>query len=258
MTSTLVEDHGPVRTVAINRPEKLNALNAPCRSELLTALSEAADDHRVLVVILTGNGRAFSTGQDVEASSELADAEATVRETYNPLARILREMDKPTVAAINGPAVGAGLGLALSCDLRYMARSAYLACSFSRVALVPDTGTTVALVRQLGHARAMEVALLARKITAEEALEAHLVNAVLDDDRLRTSVLETALTLADGPAQAFGLTKKLMVQAANEPELAVLEREASYQGIAAASEDHQKAIAAFLARHPRELKPSGA
>ncbi len=248
MTSVAVSDHESIRTVAINRPEKLNALDEPCRVELLAALTNAARDDRVRVVILTGNGRAFCTGQDVGASRELVDAGATVRDTYTPLARVLREMDKIAVAAINGPAVGAGLGLALNCDLRYMARSAYLACSFSRVALVPDTGTTVALVRQLGHARAMEAALLGRRIGAEEAVEAHLVNGIVDDEGLLAAVNETAQVLADGPAMAFGLTKQLMLKAANDAEFEVLDSEAVAQGIAAASVDHQQAVAAFLAR----------
>jgi 2-(1,2-epoxy-1,2-dihydrophenyl)acetyl-CoA isomerase len=248
MSSVLVENHGPVCVVAINRPDKLNALDEPCRLELLSALTEAAGDEAVRVVALTGIGRAFCTGQDLGAVSELEDAGATVRDTYNPLARILREMGKPAIAAVNGPAVGAGLGLALCCDLRYMARSAYLACSFSRVALVPDTGTTVALVRHLGHARALELALTGRKVSAEEAEDAHLINGVVADDDLLDAVLETARTLAAGPARAFALTKQLMVRAANQPEFEVLEEEAAFQGLAAHTDDHREAIAAFHAR----------
>jgi 2-(1,2-epoxy-1,2-dihydrophenyl)acetyl-CoA isomerase len=246
MSSVQVENHGPVRVVAINRPDKLNALDEPCRRELLASLTEAARDDAVRVVVLTGIGRAFCTGQDLGVGTELEDAGATVRDTYNPLARILREMDKPTIAAVDGPAVGAGLGLALCCDLRYMASSAYLACSFSRVALVPDTGTTVALVRQLGHARAFEVAVTGRRIGAEEAAEAHLINGAVADDGLLDAVLKTAGTLAAGPARAYALTKRLMVSAANSPEFEVLEEEAAFQGLAAHAEDHQKAIAAFL------------
>ena len=251
MSSVLVENHGPVRVVAINRPDKLNALDEPCRLELLSALTEAASDEAVRVVVLTGVGRAFCTGQDLGVGSELEHAGATVRDTYNPLARVLREMNKPALAAVNGPAVGAGLGLALCCDLRYMASSAYLACSFSRVALVPDTGTTVALVRQLGHARAFEVAVTGRKLSAEEAADAHLINGVVADDDLLDAVLDTARALAAGPARAFALTKQLMVSAANKPEFDVLEEEAAFQGLAAYTDDHRAAIAAFLARQSK-------
>jgi 2-(1,2-epoxy-1,2-dihydrophenyl)acetyl-CoA isomerase len=215
---------------------------------LLAALTSVDGDDGVHVVVLTGAGRAFCTGQDVGAAEELVDAAATVRNTYNPLARILREMPKPVIAAINGPAVGAGMGLALSCDLRYMSQSSHLACSFSRVGLVPDTGTTAALVRILGHARAFEIATSARKIKAEEAVGG-LVNEVVADRELLGRVLAKATELADGPAESFGLTKQLMVQAANEDEFAILEREADFQGRAAASDDHRDAVAAFLARH---------
>jgi 2-(1,2-epoxy-1,2-dihydrophenyl)acetyl-CoA isomerase len=253
MGPVLADDDGHVRVVTLNRGDKLNALDGPSRLALLSALEAAAGDEEVRVVVLTGAGRAFCTGQDVTAAEELIDAGTTVAETYNPLARILREMPKPVVAAINGPAVGAGLGLALSCDLRYMAQSAYLACSFSRVGLVPDTGTTVALVRQLGHARAFEVATSARKISAAEAADAHLVNEVMADDRLLEEVLAKASVLAQGPVEAFSLTKELMVRAVREDEFSVLEHEAEAQGVAAASADHREAVAAFLAKSQRPV-----
>jgi 2-(1,2-epoxy-1,2-dihydrophenyl)acetyl-CoA isomerase len=248
MSSVLVHDDDAVRVVTVNRPDRLNALDDECRRGLLGALETAAADDDVAVVVLTGAGRAFCTGQDVTMSDELADAGATVRETYNPLAATLRRTDKPVIAAINGPAVGAGLGLALSCDLRVMGRNAYLACSFSRVALVPDTGTTVALLRQLGHARAFEVALSGRKIGADEAAATGLVNEVVDGDDVLGRALEIARELAAGPALAFGLTKQLLVAAARVDELELLAMEARAQGTAAASADHRNAVDAFLAR----------
>jgi 2-(1,2-epoxy-1,2-dihydrophenyl)acetyl-CoA isomerase len=251
VSAVLTEDRGAVRVVTINRADKLNALDEPCRLGLLAALQGAAEDEAVRVVVLTGAGRAFCTGQDVSAAEELIDAGDTVGRTYNPLARILREMDKPVIAAVNGPAVGAGLGLALSCDLRYIAESAYLACSFSRVALVPDTGTTVALVRRLGHARAFEIATSARRIDAAEAAGSGLVNAVVSDDQLLDETLTHAATLAAGPATAFALTKRLMVSALREDETTVLEMEARAQGIAAATADHRDAVRAFLDRGRR-------
>jgi len=251
MTPVRTDDHGRVRLVTLNRADKLNALDAPCRLALLEALEAAVTDDGVRVVVLTGAGRAFCTGQDVAAADELVDAGATVANTYNPLARILREMPKPVIAAVNGPAVGAGLGLALSCDLRYMAEDAYLACSFSRVGLVPDTGTTVALVRRLGHAWAFEVATSARRISAAEALDSRLINEVFAPEDLLEEALRRADTLAAGPAEAFALTKQLMVQAEREDEFAVLEREAHAQGVAATSDDHREAVAAFLAKSGR-------
>ena len=255
MSAVLTEDRGAVRVVTINRADKVNALDEPCRLALLAALRGAAEDGDVRVVVLTGAGRAFCTGQDVSAAEELIDAGDTVARTYNPLARILREMDKPVIAAVNGPAAGAGLGLALSCDLRYMAESAYLACSFSRVALVPDTGTTVALVRRLGHARAFEIATSARRIDAAEAAGSGLVNAVVADDQLLDETLTHAATLAAGPSTAFALAKQLMVGALREDEATVLEMEARAQGIAAATDDHRNAVRAFLDRGRRAARP---
>lgn len=251
MTNVRADNHGSVRVVTLDRAHKLNALDAQSRGALLQALEAAARDPDVRVVIITGAGRAFCTGQDLGATGELTDAGATVARSYNPLARILREMRKPVIAAINGPAVGAGLGLALGCDLRYMAQGAYLACSFSRVALVPDTGTTVALVRQLGHAWAFEIATSGRRISAEEALQTRIINQVFAPDRLLEEVMIRAEALAAGPARAFALTKELMVDAEREAEFVVLEREARAQGVAAATDDHHEAVTAFLAKSGR-------
>jgi 2-(1,2-epoxy-1,2-dihydrophenyl)acetyl-CoA isomerase len=246
MSAVLVADDAAVRVVTIDRPDKLNSLDRETRAELLTALESAASDDSVRALVLTGNGRAFCTGQDVGALDELVDAGATVRDTYNPLARALRSLPKPVVAAINGPAVGAGLGLALCCDLRVMARSTFLSCIFSQVALVPDTGTSAALVRALGHAHAYEAAVTGRRIGAEEALAARLVNEVADDDVVQSRSLELAHALADGPALAYRLTKQLFVAAAERSEDEMLELEAEYQGLAARDPAHAEAIAAFL------------
>jgi 2-(1,2-epoxy-1,2-dihydrophenyl)acetyl-CoA isomerase len=254
MSSVLTSDRDGVRTITLNRPDRLNALDEPCRVELLSALSDAAASQTVGAVIITGQGRAFCTGQDVAAAEELVDADTTVADTYNPLARTIRAMPKPVIAAVNGPAVGAGVGLALCCDLRLMADDAYLACVFSRVGLVPDTGTTVGLVRALGHAWAFEAAVSGRKIGAEEALAARLVNEVLAPADLAGRAAALAARLAAGPQPALALTKELMVAAVRDDEDAVLEMEARFQGVAASSEAHHAAIDAF---HSRSRTGSG-
>lgn len=248
MSSVVTRERDGVRTVALNRPDRLNALDEPCRVELLGALTDAGSAAAVGAVVLTGEGRAFCTGQDVAASEELLDAGATVADTYNPLARAIRAMPKPVIAAINGPAVGAGLGLALCCDLRLMAADSYMACAFGRVGLVPDTGTTIGLVRALGHAWAFEAAVSGRRIGAEEALAARLVNEVVPGADLAARTTELAARLAAGPQPALALTKELMVAAVRQGEDEVLELEARFQGIAAASEAHHEAIAAFHSR----------
>ena len=168
-------------------PDSLNALDLPTRQALLDALRTADDDHDVRSIILTGSGRAFCSGQDLSAREELIDAGATVADTYNPLIRAITATDKPVIAAVNGLAVGAGLGLALACDEVVMAQSAFLSCAFVRVGLVPDSGITSRLVRSLGHARAFELARTARRIGADEALSLGLVNEVVADDQVETA-----------------------------------------------------------------------
>jgi 2-(1,2-epoxy-1,2-dihydrophenyl)acetyl-CoA isomerase len=238
-----------VLVVTIDRPERLNALDDACRAELLAALQRGVRDPDVRAVVLTGAGRAFCTGQDVTASDELVDAGATVQQTYNPLVVTIRNTGKPVIAAINGPAVGAGMGLALSCDVCVMGRSAYLSCAFGRVGLVPDTGITVVLARALGHVRAYEAATTGRRIGADEALALGLVTEVVGDEAVLARAIERGQELAAGPALAFELTKQLLVAAARRNELEVLELEAQSQGRAARTDEHREAIEAFIGRY---------
>lgn len=240
---TCVRDSS-VLTVILDRPRSLNALTGSCRAELLAAL-DSATDPAVRAVVLTGAGRAFCVGQDLAATDELAQADVTVRDTYNPLVRALKELDKPVVAAVNGPAVGAGMGLALACDLRLMADTAYFACSFSKVGLVPDTGLSYELVRRLGHARAYELAVTGRAVGAVEAEQHGLVNRVVPGDSLAKEAAELAEQLARGPGLALALTKRLFTAAAHAGTGAMLEREALSQGVAAATAEHTEGVAAF-------------
>jgi 2-(1,2-epoxy-1,2-dihydrophenyl)acetyl-CoA isomerase len=229
----------------------MNALTEACRLELLAALKDAAAED-VRVVVLTGVGRAFCVGQDLSAAAELEDAERTVRDTYNPLVTAIASLGKPVIAAINGPAVGAGMGLALACDLAVMADDAYLMCSFGRVALVPDTGVSRVLVRRLGYVRAFEIAATGRKISAAESAAIGLVNRVVTADLLLDEVHTLAHQLARGPKQALALTKANFVAALDEGPGQLLEREARAQGIAAASAEHAEGVAAFREkREPR-------
>jgi 2-(1,2-epoxy-1,2-dihydrophenyl)acetyl-CoA isomerase len=145
--------------------------------------------------------------------------------------------------------VGAGIGVALSCDVAVMARSAYLSCAFGRVGLVPDTGTTAVLARQMGHMRAYEAATTGRRIGGEEALALGLVNEVVDDAAVLDRAVERGHELAAGPALAFALTKQLLVAAVRRHELELLELEAQSQGRAARSDDHREAIEAFAGRY---------
>jgi 2-(1,2-epoxy-1,2-dihydrophenyl)acetyl-CoA isomerase len=190
-----VQQADGVATITLDRPDRLNAVDAPTRRALLDALTEAGGDEKVRAVVLTGRGRGFCVGQDLSAEHELVDAHATVALTYNPIVRAIDEMPKPVVAAVNGLAVGAGFGLALACDLRIAGESASFAASFSKVGLVPDSSVSWYLVRELGRARAFELAVTGRSLSARQAFDLGLLNEVVADDELagRAQELVTAV-----------------------------------------------------------------
>jgi 2-(1,2-epoxy-1,2-dihydrophenyl)acetyl-CoA isomerase len=243
-----IERRDAVSVITLDRPDRLNALDEPTRLELAAALTGEAADAGVGAVVLTGSGRAFCVGQDLSAEDELEDCADTVGRTYNPIARAIIGADVPVVAAVNGAAVGAGLGIALSCDLVFLADGATLSSGFGLVGLVPDTGASWYLAQRLGHARAFEFATSNTRIGAAEAVELGLANAVIAPELLLESAVERAALLAAGPRLAFALTKRALREAAQGPLDAALDREAEFQGIAARDPEHLQRRAAFLAR----------
>lgn len=246
MNNVGISRDGSVATVTLNRPDRLNALDEPTRLELLGHLGDLADDPGVGALLLTGAGRAFCVGQDLAAVTELEDAHDTVDRTYNPLVRMLAGMDKPVVAAVNGAAVGAGMGLALACDVVLLARGASLSCAFGRMALVPDSGTAWVLARQAGYARAFDLARSGRRVGADEAIALGLATRVVEDTELAEVAADEAADLAAGPGKALALTKRLLRDAAELPLEQALEREALSQGVAAKHEEHVTRRTAFL------------
>jgi len=246
-----VADDG-VATVTIDRPQRLNALDVGTRRDLLDRLEEAAGDPRVRVVVLTGTGRAFCVGQDLAAAEELERAEETVAATYNPIATLIADMPQLVVAAVNGLAVGAGFGLVLACDLRVAAASASFCCAFGKVGLVPDTSTSWYLVRELGHARALPLALTGRTVPAAEALEMGLLSEVVPDDAFTDRVAQLAAQFAAGPALSQTLTKRVFRAAHTQDLAASMAAEARNQGVAARHPDHLEGRTAFAEkRRPR-------
>ncbi|GAA4910486.1 short chain enoyl-CoA hydratase /enoyl-CoA hydratase [Actinomycetospora succinea] len=246
MGSIDVSRDDAVATVTINRPDRLNALDETTRIELADHLAALARDRDVGAIVLTGSGRAFCVGQDLAAVDELDDAHDTVDRTYNPLVRLLAGMDTPVVAAVNGAAVGAGMGLALACDVVLVGRGASMSCAFGRMALVPDSGVAWALARQVGHARAFDLARTGRRVDAEEALALGLATRVVDDAELAATAASEAAALAAGPTTSLALTKRLLRAAADLPLDAVLDREALGQGVAAQQHEHVARRTAFL------------
>jgi 2-(1,2-epoxy-1,2-dihydrophenyl)acetyl-CoA isomerase len=248
---------GPVATIALARPEKLNALTAALHAELREALDLCERDEAIRIVVLTGEGRAFSSGQDL--TEELPrDAEGRIdlgpplARDYNPLITRLSDYSKVTVAALNGPAVGASMNIALACDIVVAARSAYLQEAFARIALVPDAGGTWILPRLVGLKRALALMLAAEPVPAEEAQRMGLVYKVFDDASFREEAAAFAGRLAEGPALAYRLTKRALAESLTNGLEAQLDLEARLQREAGFSRDFLEGVAAFREkRKPR-------
>jgi 2-(1,2-epoxy-1,2-dihydrophenyl)acetyl-CoA isomerase len=247
-----VEREGGVATVTLDRPEALNALTRASRVALARDLRELSADQAVRCVVLTGAGRAFCAGQDLREPDALADVAVTIRETYVPIIQAIAELPKPVIAAVNGAAAGAGLSIALACDLRYLAEDAVLMMAFSNIGLVPDCGGSWLLPRAVGYARAFELAASGRRVEAGEALALGLVQRVLPRGDVLPAAQELAAQLAARPTLALAWTKRLM-RAAQQRALAdTMEMEAQLQASAVATHDHAEGFAAFLEkRAPR-------
>jgi 2-(1,2-epoxy-1,2-dihydrophenyl)acetyl-CoA isomerase len=212
-----------------------------------------ASDESVRAVVLTGAGKAFCVGQDLGEHAEALRADPghafdTVGEHYNPIVRSLTEMAKPVVAAINGAAVGAGLGFALACDLRIAAAGASFATAFAAIGLTADSGLSATLVHAVGASRASELMLLGDSFTAEQARDWGLVRAVVPPEQLRETALELARRLASGPTAAYAEIKKALALGAVSPLGAVLAAEGEAQARLGLTSDHQGAVEAFLAK----------
>ncbi len=245
---------GSLAVVTINRPDALGAMSIGAKEHLLAAVKEAAADPGVRAVLLASRGRAFCVGQDLRelqaayASEHTPDLGDVVREYYNPVVQTLMGMAKPVVAAINGAVAGAGLGIALACDIRFAARSAVFATAFTGIGLAGDSGITWNLNRLVGPAKTAALMYLNERISAEGALELGLVNAVVDDELLAGSAQELAQRLAAGPTAAFAAIKQTLALAATQSLAESLELEATLQQEIGKTADHLGAIGSFFAK----------
>ena len=258
MASILAALETGVLTITLNRPDKLNAFVPQMHDELRHAL-ERANGAEVRAVLLTGAGRAFCTGQDlstrkVTPGAAPIDLAVSIGSHYNPLVRRLRELPKPVVCAVNGVAAGAGANIALACDLVIAARSASFIQSFSKVGLLPDSGGTWFLPRLVGNARAMGLALLGDKLSAEEAVAWGLIWKVVDDAQLMNEATSAARSLAEGPTKGYGLIKKALYASPTNTLDAQLDLERDLQRQAGFSEDYREGVAAFLEKRKPTFK----
>jgi 2-(1,2-epoxy-1,2-dihydrophenyl)acetyl-CoA isomerase len=245
--------HG-VGIIRLNRPDSMNALDTPTKMALLGALREVADDESVRCVVLIGSGRAFCAGQDLKehasrlAAGDLAGLWSTVPEHYNPIALAIHTMAKPTVAAVNGMAAGAGAAIAFLTDYRIVSESAGFNLAFARIGLSCDTGTSWTLPRLVGPTKAMELLLNARTVGAREALAIGLASEVVADDRFAARVQEFATDLAQGPTLAFASMRRVVSFSANHSLAESIELEGEMMRLTGASADHRVAVDAFLAK----------
>ncbi|HYW15316.1 MAG TPA: enoyl-CoA hydratase-related protein [Allosphingosinicella sp.] len=235
-----------VATVTIARPDRLNALSARTLEELREAVEESARSG-ARCLLLTGEGRGFSSGADLAGEGGLPeDAGAALEEYYNPLVEAIFASPIPVVAAVNGPAAGAGCSLALAADIVIAARSAYFLQAFVNVGLIPDAGATWILPRLVGRARAMEMMLLGERVPAEKALEWGLISRVVEDEALESEAVALATKLAQGPTVALGLIRKLAREAGDIPLSQALVAERVAQREAGETQDFRGAVMAFL------------
>ncbi len=245
--------------ITLNRPDKLNAFNEQLGNDLLEALKEGEKSPEVRCVVLTGEGRAFSVGEDLNTSRSAYESGKTVpfgdvlKNKYNPIVQRIRKMDKPVMAAVNGVTAGAGLGLALACDLRAASDKATFHEAFIKVGLIPDAGTSFWLPRILGPGKAMEVGLLGEPIDAGKALDFGLVNWVFPEATFRSEVAKIAERLAKGPTKAMGLTKRALNRAVVVDMDSSLEYEMYLQDVAGKTRDHVEGVRAFFDKRDPEF-----
>jgi 2-(1,2-epoxy-1,2-dihydrophenyl)acetyl-CoA isomerase len=241
-----------IATITLDRPEALNALTVPMKTELLAALRAIARERGIRAVVLTGAGRAFCAGQDLKERllPDAAPLEVEVRERYNPIIAAMRRLDRPIVGAINGVAAGAGASLAFACDIRLAAEGASFILAFGRIGLVPDSGATWFLPRLVGPAKAAELALLGDALTAADAERFGLVARVVPAEALAADARAVAVRLAAHAPVALALTKRALDRSWSVDLDAALEDEAYRQGIAGATADHAEGLAAFVAKRP--------
>jgi 2-(1,2-epoxy-1,2-dihydrophenyl)acetyl-CoA isomerase len=251
-----------VGRITLNRPESLNAWNAELGEALREIVVERATAPEVRAVVVTGAGRAFSSGADLRSGFEPdpADGRPDVRgrldDVYHPLITGVRLLEKPVIAAVNGPAVGIGCSLALACDLVLAAESSYLMLAFVNIGLMPDGGSTLFVPAAAGKARAFQMALLGERVEAARALEWGLVNAVHPDERLMDEASALADRLAAGPTRSYAGTKRALNRMLYPDLQGQLDLEAEIQHDLARSDDFLEGVGAFAEKRPAAFRGS--
>jgi 2-(1,2-epoxy-1,2-dihydrophenyl)acetyl-CoA isomerase len=246
------ERDGGVGRITLNRPDSLNAWTHDFGRELKQVIEQDAADPAVRSVLFTGSGRGFSSGADLKSGFEPApddgmpDLRKELHELYHPIIAGVRRLEKPVLAAVNGPAVGIGASLALACDLVLAAESAFFGLAFVNIGLMPDGGSTLFVPAAVGKARAFQMALLGERVPAQQALEWGLVNYLHPDDRLMPEAEELAAKLAAGPTRSYAGSKKALNRMLYPDLDGQLDLEAELQHTLARTKDFQEGVLAFV------------
>lgn len=230
----------------LNRPDKLNAFVAQMNREVKDAIKAASFDDQVRCIVITGEGRAFCSGQDLSEVDEHMDHGQVLRNNYGPMIKQISQCEKPIVAAVNGVAAGAGFSLALACDFRLVSERASFINAFIHVGLIPDSGNLYYLTQLVGRAKATELAILGEKIPASKAVEMSLASMLIPEDKWNEDVTKFAARLATMPTKAIGLIKRSLKASSELSFEEYLEHEAQMQRIAGLTNDHREGVTAFM------------
>ena len=254
--SILYQKNNSVAAIILNRPDKFNSFNREMALQMQKSLDDAASDKNIRAVFITGEGKAFSAGQDL---SEAIDPSGPgirkiVDEHYNPIIKKIRQLEKPVVCAVNGVAAGAGANIALACDVVIAGSSASFLQAFSKIGLVPDSSGTFMLPRLIGWNKASALMMLGDKIPAAEALQMGMIYKVIGDEELRAEGMRIAETLSQMPTKGIALTKKLLNESFGNSLSSQLDRERDLQVEAADSFDYKEGVNAFLEKRKPVFK----
>ena len=249
-----VSDEGGIGVITMNRPTLMNALNAQMRAEITHAVRDLGARMRVLV--LTGEGRAFCSGQDLGDGASVNDLDLgrILREEYEPMLRAIQDCPVPVISAVNGAAAGAGANLALAADVVIATQSAVFLQAFTRIGLIPDAGGTYWLPRLVGFARAMGQALFAEPVSADKAAEMGLIWASIPDDQFAAEWKKRAAQLANGPTLAYGAVKRALRASLGNDLDTQLDTEARLQGEMGTTRDFREGVMAFLEKRPAKFE----
>ena len=247
------QDSG-IATISLNRQDRFNSFNSEMRAELLAALHHAKDDKNCRAIVLTAEGKAFCAGQDLKDIEGEVDFADILKNGYNPLIQLMRELPKPIIGRINGVAAGPGCSVALACDFIIADSKASFVEAFVSIGLVLDSGSSYFLPRLVGSARAFELATMGNKLTAEQALNWGMINRCVSTENLDDEVQKVALFYANAPTKAIGMMKKMLNDSMHSSLSDVLEYETKFQEIAGHTHDFNEGVTAFIEKRKPRFK----